>query len=99
MNDMKHLLWTAILTLAIAFTSSAQLYNPGEVLSYLKKLADAGIHICGQIVLCKGINDGDELQRSMNDLVSYVPALQSVSIVPAGKTKFRDKFKPEFKNK
>jgi putative radical SAM enzyme (TIGR03279 family) len=62
----------------------------GEVLSYLKKLADAGIHICGQIVLCKGINDGDELQRSMNDLVSYVPALQSVSIVPAGKTKFRD---------
>ena len=66
----------------------------GEVLSYLKKLSDAGIHICGQIVLCKGINDKDELQRSMNDLTQYVPALQSVSIVPAGKTKFRDNLYP-----
>ena len=63
----------------------------GEVLSYLKKLADAGIHICGQIVLCKNINDKEELERSMTDLCEYLPALQSVSIVPAGKTKFRDK--------
>ena len=62
----------------------------GEVLSYLKRFADAGIHICGQIVLCKNINDGDELMRSMRDLTEYFPALQSVSIVPAGKTKFRD---------
>lgn len=62
----------------------------GEVLKYLHRFADAGIHICGQIVLCKGINDGAELQRSMNDLVKYFPALQSVSIVPAGKTKFRE---------
>ena len=62
----------------------------GEVLSYLKRFADAGIHICGQIVLCKGINDGEELARSMRDLTEYFPALQSVSIVPAGKTKFRE---------
>lgn len=62
----------------------------GEVLSYLKRLADAGIHICGQIVLCKDVNDGAELQRSMEDLTKYFPALQSVSIVPAGKTKFRE---------
>ena len=62
----------------------------GEVLEYLKMLSDAGIHICGQIVLCKGVNDGEELTRSMNDLVEYLPALQSVSIVPAGKTKFRE---------
>ena len=62
----------------------------GEVLSYLKRFSDAGIHICAQIVLCKDINDGDELDRSMNDLVEYFPALQSVSIVPAGKTKFRE---------
>ena len=62
----------------------------GEVLSYLKRFADAGIHICGQIVLCKNVNDGDELMRSMRDLTEYFPALQSVSIVPAGKTKFRD---------
>lgn len=63
----------------------------GEVLSYLKRFADAGIHICAQIVLCKNVNDGFELQRSMEDLVQYFPALQSVSIVPAGKTKFREK--------
>ena len=62
----------------------------GDVLSYLKRFADAGIHICAQIVLCKNINDGDELQRSMDDLIEYLPALQSVSIVPAGKTKFRE---------
>lgn len=66
----------------------------GEVLCYLKRFADAGIHICGQIVLCKGINDGAELQRSMQDLTDYFPALQSVSIVPAGKTKFRDNLFP-----
>lgn len=62
----------------------------GEVLSYLKRFADAGIHICAQIVLCKGINDGEELTRSMQDLTAYFPSLQSVSIVPAGKTKFRE---------
>ncbi len=66
----------------------------GEVLSYLKRFADAGIHICAQIVLCKGINDGEELIRSMMDLTEYFPALQSVSIVPAGKTKFRDNLFP-----
>jgi len=63
----------------------------GEVLSYMKRLADAGISLCGQIVLCKGINDGEELDRSMRDLSSLFPAMQSVSIVPAGLTKFRDK--------
>ncbi len=66
----------------------------GEVLSYLRRLVDAGIHICGQLVICKGINDGAELERSMNDLEAYSPALQSVSVVPAGLTKFRDKLYP-----
>ena len=66
----------------------------GEVLKYLDRFAEAGIHICAQIVLCKGINDKDELTRSMTDLVKYLPALQSVSIVPAGKTKFRDNLYP-----
>lgn len=66
----------------------------GDVLSYLKRLADAGIAICAQIVLCKGINDGAELDRTMRDLTEYVPALQSVSVVPAGKTRFREKLFP-----
>ena len=62
----------------------------GEVLSYLKRLADAGITLCCQIVLCKGVNDGEELLRSMRDLAALYPAMESTSIVPAGLTKFRD---------
>ena len=66
----------------------------GDVLSYLKRLADAGTKLRGQIVLCKGINDGAELDRSLNDLCAYYPALDSVSIVPAGLTKYRDDLYP-----
>lgn len=62
----------------------------GEVLSYLRRLADANISLCAQIVLCKGINDKDELDRSLHDLIELYPALESVAIVPAGLTKFRD---------
>lgn len=66
--------------------------NPraGDVLSYLPRLAEAGIAIAAQIVLCRGVNDGEELLRSMHDLAALYPALDSVSIVPAGLTKFRE---------
>ncbi len=66
----------------------------GEVLRYMKKLADANISLCGQIVLCKGINDRDELDRTMRDLSGLFPAMQSVSVVPAGLTKFRERLFP-----
>ena len=66
----------------------------GEVLSYLEKLANAGIRLCGQIVLCRGVNDGAELTRSMEDLARLHPAMSSVSIVPAGLTRFRDGLYP-----
>ena len=66
----------------------------GEVLSYLRKLADAGITLCGQIVLCRGINDGAELDRTLNDLLALYPAMSSVSIVPAGLTRHREKLYP-----
>ena len=62
----------------------------GEVLSYLDKLADTGITLRGQIVLCRGINDGAELDRSMRDLSKYYPKMDSVSIVPAGLTAHRE---------
>lgn len=62
----------------------------GEVLKYLQMLADAGISICAQIVLCKGLNDGKELDRTMCDLEKLAPALTSTSVVPAGLTRFRD---------
>ncbi|MBQ3126990.1 MAG: DUF512 domain-containing protein [Clostridia bacterium] len=66
----------------------------GKTLDYLRRLADAGIAICGQIVLCRGINDGVELDRSMRDLAELMPALRSVSIVPAGLTKYREGLYP-----
>ena len=66
----------------------------GEVLSYLRMLADAGISLCCQIVLCKGLNDGAELDRTMHDLAELAPALESTSVVPAGLTKFRDGLYP-----
>lgn len=66
----------------------------GEVLSYLGTLADAGIALCTQIVLCKGLNDGAELDRSMRDLAAYLPALRSCAIVPVGLTKHREGLYP-----
>ncbi len=66
----------------------------GEVLAYLRRLADAGTKLRGQIVLCRGINDGEELTRSMNDLFAFYPAMDSVSIVPAGLTGYREGLYP-----
>ena len=66
----------------------------GEVLRYLDEFKSAGLTIAGQIVLCKGVNDGEELKRTLKDLVSYYPSLTSVSIVPAGLTKYRDGLYP-----
>ena len=63
----------------------------GEVLRYLDVFKEAGLSLCGQIVLCRGINDGEELLRSMGDLSKYAPEMTSVSIVPTGLTKYREK--------
>ncbi len=66
----------------------------GEVLSYLDRLAEAGIALCTQIVLCKGLNDGIELDRSMRDLSRLHPSLRSCAIVPVGLTKHREGLYP-----
>lgn len=66
----------------------------GEVLKYLRRLADAGISLCGQIVLCRGINDGEELMRTMRDLEELYPAMESTSIVPSGLTRYRQGLYP-----
>ncbi len=66
----------------------------GKVLDYMKRFAKAGINLNCQIVLCKGLNDGNELIRTMNDLTELVPSLIGVSIVPAGLTKYRDGLYP-----
>ena len=62
----------------------------GDIFPKMRRLRDAGITMNGQIVLCRGINDGDELERSIRDLAEYRPAMQSVSVVPVGLTKYRD---------
>lgn len=66
----------------------------GQVLKYLDDFKRAGLTMCTQIVLCRGINDGDELKRSLEDLSKYYPELSSIAVVPAGLTKFRDKLYP-----
>jgi NifB/MoaA-like Fe-S oxidoreductase len=44
----------------------------------------------GQIVLCKGLNDGEELRRTISDLLAFAPMMQSLSVVPVGLSKYRD---------
>ncbi len=66
----------------------------GDVLSYLQRIKDAGLTMHAQIVLCRGVNDGEELDRSMRDLAKLYPELDSVSVVPAGLTDHRDGLYP-----
>ena len=66
----------------------------GQALEKVKKFYDAGIIMNGQIVLCKGVNDGEELERSIRDLYEYLPYLESVSVVPVGLSKFREGLYP-----
>ena len=66
----------------------------GEALDKIKRFYDAGIEMNGQIVLCKGINDGPELDRTITDLMQYLPYFQSLSVVPVGLTKYREGLYP-----
>ena len=62
----------------------------GDALKKVDRLFEGGIEMNGQIVLCRGINDGEELERSIRDLSGYLPLLRSVSVVPVGLTRFRE---------
>lgn len=66
----------------------------GEKLDYLKQFANAGISMNCQIVLCPGINDGKELERTLTDLGNLMPNIQSVAVVPVGLTKYREGLYP-----
>lgn len=66
----------------------------GEALKKVDQFYEAGIEMNGQIVLCKGFNDGEELERSIRDLTRYLPHLKSVSVVPVGLSKYRDGLEP-----
>ena len=64
--------------------------NSGTSLRYLNRLADAGIKLNTQLVLCPGINDGKELEFSLSELGKLYPAVQSIACVPVGLTKHRE---------
>ena len=66
----------------------------GDIFPKVQRLFEAGIEMNGQIVLCKGLNDKEELKRSIKDLSKYLPHLRSVSVVPVGLSKFRDGLYP-----
>lgn len=66
----------------------------GDQLKYLDMLYDGHVEMNGQIVCCKNVNDGKELERSIRDLGEYLPFLRSVSVVPAGITKYRKELYP-----
>lgn len=66
----------------------------GEALKKVDILYQGGIEMNGQIVLCRGVNDGEELERSIRDLTQYLPLLRSVSVVPVGLSKYRDGLYP-----
>lgn len=66
----------------------------GEKLDYLRQMADNGISMNCQIVLCPDLNDGDELRRTLNDLGALMPSIASIAVVPVGLTKFRDDLYP-----
>lgn len=66
----------------------------GEKLDYLRQFAEAGISMNCQIVLCPGINDGKELEKTLTDLGNLMPNIQSVAVVPVGLTKYREGLYP-----
>ncbi len=66
----------------------------GEALKKVDRLYEAGIVMNGQIVLCKGVNDGAELEFSIRELMKYLPNLESVSVVPVGLSKYREGLYP-----
>lgn len=66
----------------------------GDIMDKIKKLADANIPMNSQIVLCKDINDKEELERSIEELSGYMPVMASLSVVPIGLTKFRQGLYP-----
>ena len=66
----------------------------GEALALLPRFAGAGITMNCQLVVCEGLNDGEELKRSLHDLEALFPAVNSISVVPFGQTRHREGLYP-----
>ncbi len=61
----------------------------GLIMEQLRYLAGAGIEMHTQVVLCPGLNDGEELERTVTELAGFWPAVSSLAVVPVGLTRFR----------
>lgn len=66
----------------------------GDVLQRIKRFTEAGITVNSQIVLCPGLNDGEELDRTLKDLSQLHPQMHSISVVPLGLTRYREGLYP-----
>ncbi len=64
--------------------------NAGKSIEMLKRLASGGVDVNCQLVLCPGINDGKELEYSLDELMKLTPAVKSIALVPVGLTKHRE---------
>lgn len=62
----------------------------GNIMERMRKLADSGIELHLQVVLCKGINDGKQLDKTIEDITTLFPHARSMSVVPVGLTKYRE---------
>ena len=70
-------------------------HRGGETLAYLKRLAEGGIALNCQLVLCRGVNDGGELRRTLADLLALGPMVESIAAVPCGVTGYRQGLYPQ----
>ncbi|HZC76396.1 MAG TPA: DUF512 domain-containing protein, partial [Ktedonobacterales bacterium] len=65
----------------------------GEIVEQIQRLGSIGISCHTQLVLCPGINDGDELERSIGELAALRPTVETISVVPVGLTKYNNMLK------
>lgn len=68
--------------------------NAAKINEILNRFYDAGIQMNCQIVLCKGVNDGEHLRKSLNDLAALAPCVRSTSVVPVGLSRHREGLYP-----
>lgn len=65
--------------------------SAANIMEHFERLKEADVEFHTQIVLCPGINDGEILEKTLEDLTAYKPTVLSVAIVPVGLTKYREK--------
>jgi len=68
--------------------------NAGQALEYLYKIAESKVELNCQIVICPGINDGKNLEKTLLDLTALYPSVKSIACVPVGLTKHRGGLAP-----